>query len=87
MEFFGDLFGILIFVSKQEHQFHDKTIKSNIACFRVFSRFCEIQSIPIGKDTDLTYEDLLSINAKYSDLSKCPELKVNDKLVQGQQKF
>ena len=53
-----------------------------IICLRVFSRFCEIQNIPIGKDTDLTYDDLLSINAKYSDLSKCPELKVSIKSIQ-----
>ena len=48
-------------------------------CFvflRVFSRFCEIQNIATGTKSDLTYEELLGIKAKYSDLCKCPELKV-----------
>ena len=45
-----------------------------ISFCRVFKRFCEIQEDPPPKD--ITYEDLQQIVAKYSDLAKCPELKV-----------
>ena len=43
--------------------------------FRVFRRFCEIQDIP-HKKTEMMYDDLRQIVAKYPDLCKCPELKV-----------
>ena len=44
--------------------------------FRVYNRFCEIQDIPTKKST-MTYDELRSIVAKYADLCKCTELKVN----------
>ena len=42
---------------------------------RVFRRFLEIQDIS-NKNDEMTYEELKTIIASYSDLCKCPELKV-----------
>ena len=42
---------------------------------RVFRRFLEIQDIS-NKNDEMTYEELKTIVASYSDLCKCPELKV-----------
>ena len=46
-------------------------------CFshRVLKRFCEIQDISCKKN-QMTYDELTQIVAKYQDLCKCPEIKV-----------
>ena len=62
--------------SKTYLSFQDTTFLTRTEILRVFRRFCEIQEIPYKK-TQMTYEDLTQIIAKYSDLCKCPELKEN----------
>lgn len=42
---------------------------------RVFKRFCEIQEPPVNLKS-VTYEQLKQIVINYTELSKCPELKV-----------
>lgn len=52
----------------------------NVSSNRVFKRFCEIQEKPPDPKT-LTYEQLKQIVVKYSELAKCPELKVGNILL------
>jgi hypothetical protein len=61
--------------TKRESQSHFQTMQISFLLFRVFNRFCEIQDIPTKK-SNLTYDELRSIVAKYPDLCKCTELKV-----------
>ena len=56
---------------------HEYIVNCNLGIFfcRVFRRFLEIQDIS-NKNDEMTYEELKTIVASYSDLCKCPELKV-----------
>jgi len=63
------------FSEEQLENYVDTTFLTKTEVLRVFRRFCEIQSPPVNPK-DVTYEKLKQVVVKYSELCKCPELKV-----------
>ncbi|XP_040566050.1 calcium and integrin-binding family member 2 [Lepeophtheirus salmonis] len=64
-----------VFSEEQLDNYVDATFLTKTEVLRVFKRFQDISGQKDNKE--LTFEDLQHIRIKYSELSRCPELKEN----------